>query len=106
MSDTRKCLHCGGDAVEEGFAHCSAECLLNSTHDTADKIVEEVTTSLSGLYENSSAWAPGDKYGWRFYEAEKRLEELEVAVLGLRRFMIFLNACVFASFIVLLTMVI
>ena len=43
---------------------------------------------------------------WRFYEAEKRLEELEVAVLGLRRFMIFLNVCVFASFIVLLTMVI
>ena len=43
---------------------------------------------------------------WRFYEAEKRLEELEVAVLGLRRSMIFLNASVFVSFIVLLTMVI
>ena len=43
---------------------------------------------------------------WRFYEAEKRLEGLEVAVLGLRRFMIFLSACVFAAFIVLLTMVI
>ena len=43
---------------------------------------------------------------WRFYEAEKRLEELEVAVLGLRRFMIFLNACVFASFIALLMVVI
>ena len=78
----RKCPSCGGDVLEEEVTHCSAECLLNSTHDTADK------------------------YGWRFYEAEKRLEELEVAVLGLRRFMIFLNACVFASFIVLLTMVI
>ena len=102
----RKCLHCGGDLPDEEFSHCSAECLLKSTHDTADKIVEEVTTSLSGLYENSSAWAPGDKYGWRFYEAEKRLEELEVAVIKLRRFMIFLNACLWVSFIALLMAII
>ena len=43
---------------------------------------------------------------WRFYEAEKRLEELEDAMHSLRRFMIFLNACVFAAFIALLMVVI
>ena len=43
---------------------------------------------------------------WRFYEVEKRVEELEDAMHSLRRSMIFLNACVFAAFIALLTMVI
>lgn len=95
----RKCPSCGGDVLEEEVTHCSAECLLNSTHDTADKIVEEVTTSLLELHEKSSAWAPRDKYGWRFYEIEKRAEELEVAAIKLRRFTIFLNACLWVSVI-------
>ena len=56
--------------------------------------------------DNKNSVGQADKYGWRFYEIEKRAEELEVAVLRLRRFMIFLNACVFASFIALLMVVI
>ena len=43
---------------------------------------------------------------WRFYEAEKRLEELEVSVIKLQRFMIFLNAYLWVSFIALLMRVI
>ena len=43
---------------------------------------------------------------WRFYEVEKRVEELEAVVLKQRRFMILLDACMWASFIVLLMMVI
>ena len=39
---------------------------------------------------------------WRFYEIEKRVEELEEIVIKQRRFMIFINACVFVSFIFLL----
>ena len=42
---------------------------------------------------------------WRFYEVEKRLEELEAVVLKQRRFMILLNACMWASFIALLMVV-
>ena len=101
MSDARKCLHCGGDLPDEEASHCSAECLINATHDTADKIVEEVTTSLSGLYENSSAWAPGDKYRWRFYEVEKRLEELEKMLIAHRRFTNFALAFLYAATLVI-----
>lgn len=43
---------------------------------------------------------------WRFYEVEKRAEELEVAVLKQRRFMIFLNACLWVSFIALLMVIV
>lgn len=83
----RKCPSCGGDVLEEEVTHCSAECLINATH-----------------IKNSVRQA--DKYGWRFYEIEKRSEELEVAVLKLRRFMIFLNACLWVSFIALLMAII
>ena len=96
----RKCPSCGGDAVEEGFAHCSAECLLNSTHDTADKIVEEVTTSLSGLYDKNSV-GQTDKYGWRFYEIEKRTEELEKMLIAHRRFTNFALAFLYAATLVI-----
>lgn len=43
---------------------------------------------------------------WRFYEIEKRAEELEDAVLKLRRFVILLDACLFTTFIALLMVVI
>ena len=56
--------------------------------------------------DNKNSVGQADKYGWRFYEAEKRLEELEVAVLKLRRFMIFLNAFLWGSFIALLMVVV
>lgn len=39
---------------------------------------------------------------WRFYEVEKRVEELEAVVNKQRRFMIFLNVCLLTSFIFLL----
>ena len=51
--------------------------------------------------DNKNSVGQADKYGWRFYEIEKRSEELEVAVIKLRRFMIFLNACLWVSFIAL-----
>lgn len=56
--------------------------------------------------DNKNSVGQADKYGWRFYEIEKRTEELEVAVLHLRRFMILLNAFLWGSFIALLTVVI
>ena len=56
--------------------------------------------------DNKNSVGQADKYGWRFYEIEKRSEELEVAVLKLRRFMIFLNACLWVSFIALLMAII
>lgn len=56
--------------------------------------------------DNKNSVGQTDKYGWRFYEIEKRTEELEVAVLHLRRFMILLNAFLWGSFIALLTVVI
>ena len=86
--------------MEEGFAHCSAECLLNSTHNTADKIVEEVTTSLSGLYDKNSV-GQADKYGWRFYEIEKRTEELEKMLIAHRRFTNFALAFLYAATLVI-----
>ena len=43
---------------------------------------------------------------WRFYELEKRVEELEEVVIKQRRFMIFLNACLFTSFIALLMVIV
>ena len=43
---------------------------------------------------------------WRFYEAEKRLEELEVAALKLRRFMIFLNVCLKGMLVIVLLMMV
>ena len=43
---------------------------------------------------------------WRFYEVEKRMEELEEVVIKQRRFMIFLNACLFTLFICLLLVVV
>ena len=43
---------------------------------------------------------------WRFYEVEKRVEELEAVVIKQRRFMIFLDACLLTSFIFLLMAVI
>ena len=52
--------------------------------------------------DNKNSAGQADKYGWRFYEIEKRAEELEDAVLKLRRFMIFLNAFLWGSFIALL----
>ena len=55
--------------------------------------------------DNKNSAGQADKYGWRFYEIEKRAEELEVAVLHLRRFMIFLNAFLWGSFIALLMIV-
>ena len=56
--------------------------------------------------DNKNSVGQADKYGWRFYEIEKRSEELEVALLKLRRFMIFLNACLWVSFISLLMAII
>ena len=56
--------------------------------------------------DNKNSVGQADKYGWRFYEIEKRSEELEVAVIKLRRFMIFLNACLWVSFIALLMAII
>ena len=56
--------------------------------------------------DNKNSVGQADKYGWRFYEIEKRAEELEVAVLHLRRFMIFLNAVVLVAVISLLAAVI
>ena len=56
--------------------------------------------------DNKNSVGQTDKYGWRFYEIEKRTEELEVAVLHLRRFMILLNAFLWGSFIALLMVVI
>lgn len=55
--------------------------------------------------DNKNSAGQADKYGWRFYEIEKRAEELEDAVLKLRRFMIFLNAFLWGSFIALLMIV-
>ena len=55
--------------------------------------------------DNKNSVGQTDKYGWRFYEIEKRTEELEVAVLHLRRFMILLNAFLWGSFIALLMIV-
>lgn len=49
--------------------------------------------------------AMGDT-SWRFHKAEQRIEELEVAVLKQRRFMIFLNACLWVSFIALLMVIV
>ena len=47
---------------------------------------------------------------WRFYEVEKRVEELEEVVIKQRRFMIFinifLNACLLTSSILVLMAVI
>ena len=43
---------------------------------------------------------------WRFYEVEKRVQELEEIVIKQRRFMIFINACLLTSFIFLLMTVI
>lgn len=44
---------------------------------------------------------------WRFYEIEKRVEELEEVVLKQRRFMILLNAwCLLVSIIFLLMAVV
>ena len=43
---------------------------------------------------------------WRFYEVEKRVEELEEVANKQLRFMIFLNACLFTSFICLLLVVV
>lgn len=44
---------------------------------------------------------------WRFYEIEKRVEELEEVVLKQRRFMTFLNAwCLLVSIIFLLMAVV
>ena len=56
--------------------------------------------------DNKNSVGQTDKYGWRFYEIEKRTEELEVAVLHLRRFMILLNAVVLVAVISLLAAVI
>ena len=56
--------------------------------------------------DNKNSVGQADKYGWRFYEIEKRSEELEDAVLKLRRFMILLNAFLWGSFIALLMVVI
>lgn len=56
--------------------------------------------------DNKNSVGQADKYGWRFYEIEKRTEELEDAVLKQRRFMIFLNACLWVSFIALLMAII
>ena len=55
--------------------------------------------------DNKNSVGQADKYGRRFYEIEKRAEELEDAVLKLRRFMIFLNAFLWGSFIALLMIV-
>ena len=55
--------------------------------------------------DNKNSVGQADKYGRRFYEIEKRTEELEVAVLHLRRFMILLNAFLWGSFIALLMIV-
>ena len=43
---------------------------------------------------------------WRFYEVEKRVQELEEVVIKQRRFMIFLDACLFTLFICLLLVVV
>ena len=43
---------------------------------------------------------------WRFYEVEKRVEELEAVVLKQYRFMIFLNAFLFTSVIAMLMTII
>ena len=56
--------------------------------------------------DNKNSVGQADKYGWRFYEIEKRSEELEVAVLKLRRLMIFLNAVLMVTVISLLMVVI
>lgn len=42
----------------------------------------------------------------RFHEVEKRVEELEAVVDKQRRFMIVINACLFALFIALLTAIV
>ena len=43
---------------------------------------------------------------WRFYEVEKRVEELEAVVIKQRRFMIFVSACLLTSSILVLMAVI
>ena len=43
---------------------------------------------------------------WRFYEVEKRMEELEEVVLKQRRLMIFLDAWLMAVVIALLMVVV
>ena len=43
---------------------------------------------------------------WRFYEVEKRVEELEAVVIKQRRFMLLVDACLLTSTIFLLMAVI
>ena len=43
---------------------------------------------------------------WRFYEVEKRVEELEAVVIKQRRFMILIDACLLTSCILVLMAVI
>ena len=56
--------------------------------------------------DNKNSVGQADKYGWRFYEIEKRTEELEEVVLKQRRLMILLDAWLMAVVIALLTVVI
>ena len=56
--------------------------------------------------DNKNSVGQADKYGWRFYEIEKRTEELEEVVLKQRRLMIFLDAWLMAVVIALLMVVI
>ena len=46
--------------------------------------------------DNKNSAGQADKYGWRFYEIEKRTEELEKMLISLRRFTIFALAFVYA----------
>ena len=96
----RKCLHCGGDVLDEEASHCSTECLINATHIITDQIVDGATTSLSELYGKNSV-GQADKYGWRFYEIEKRTEELEKMLIAHRRFTNFALAFLYAATLVI-----
>ena len=39
--------------------------------------------------DNKNSVGQADKYGWRFYEIEKRSEELEKMLIAHRRFTVF-----------------
>ena len=49
MSDARKCLHCGGDVLDEEASHCSAACLRKATHIITDQIVDGGTKDLLAM---------------------------------------------------------
>ena len=51
--------------------------------------------------DNKNSVGQTDKYGWRFYEIEKRTEELEKMLIAHRRFTNFALAFLYAATLVI-----